>query len=95
MKLIDRDHAEVQPRDAAGRVPPWQLQRASASARVASDWPELHPVSPEIAGLRAELTKMADEDQAVRIAIPASLSRRQEVDRTHLPALLRIHRNYG
>lgn len=95
MKLIDRDHAELQSRDAAGRVPPWLLQRASPSARVASDWPELNPLSPEIARLQAELTKMADEDQAVRMAIPASLSRMQEVDRTHLPALLRIHRKYG
>jgi hypothetical protein len=95
MKFIDRDHAELQPRDPPGRLPPWRLQRANASARVASDWPELNPVSTEIAALQAELKNMADEDQAVRTAVPASLSRMQEVDRAHLPALLRIHRKYG
>jgi hypothetical protein len=95
MKFIDRDHAELQPREPPGRLPPWRLRRANASARVASDWPELNPVSPKTAALQAELKKMADEDQVVRTAVPASLSRMQEVDRTHLPALLRIHRKYG
>jgi hypothetical protein len=95
MTLIDQDHALLRFMDVL--VPPWRLVRAHnpEDARLASDWSEQKPRTKEIAALQAELKRMADEDQAVRLTNSVSEKRMQAVDRANRPKLLRIYSKFG
>jgi hypothetical protein len=104
MRLIGSDRASL----GLIGIPlqPWELARviASEKAVVATDWPQQGPrtVTKDIAALQAQLKRMYDQDQAVRLAEPLSDLRMNQtneqinqIDKRNYPQLLRIYQKYG
>jgi hypothetical protein len=95
MRVTENDRAEIRPAGLPVWMKPMEFRRARSGDVLAIEWTTPQPPTRELAAVRDELLAMAEEDQAVRNAVPVRASRLEETRRAHLPAIERIHATYG